>query len=327
MYRRQRLAELNRLFKLETLRLDELKTQYRLAVKRLNNRLVAIYENDQPSTLDFVLGSASIDEALDMVDFVNMIGAEDKKIAAEVKHSKLEMQAQRAQTKRVRLKVHGDERALAARAAQEQEARDALVGARNDLAQTKSEQATNLSKLSAQDQALADEIAQEQASSAALAAAIRAAQARAQANPGRDRDPVLRRPDLAGERAGHEPVRAALGKLPQGIDIGAPTGRRSRRPQAARSSTAGGSPATAISSCSTTAATSRRRTPTSRRSRLVRPTRRAGADDRLRRLHRALLRAAPPLRGAHRRVARRPAWVSLATQGRTSASTGRRSGR
>src|SRR5215471_16067542 len=184
MYRRQRLAELNKLFKVETQRLGDLKLQYSRAVERLNNRLVAIYENGQPSTLDFVLGSASIDDALDMVDFVNLIGAEDKKIAAEVKRSKLDMQAQRAQTKRVRLKVQGDERALAARAAQEQEARDQLVGARNDLAQAKGEQASNLSKLSAQDQALADEIAQEQASSAALAAAIRAAQAKAAASQG-----------------------------------------------------------------------------------------------------------------------------------------------
>ena len=224
MYRRQRLAQLNHLFRLETQRLFDLKAQYGRAVKRLNDRLVAIYESDQPSTLDFVLGSTSIDEALDMVDFVNLIGAEDKKIAAEVKHSKLQMQAQRAQTKRLRLKVRGDERALAARAAQEQEARDALVGARNDLAQTKSEQASDLSKLSAKDQALADEIAQEQASSAALADAIRAAQARAAASQG---------PTATPSSAGFiwpvsgpitSPFGPRWGTFHQGIDIGVPMG-------------------------------------------------------------------------------------------------------
>jgi murein DD-endopeptidase MepM/ murein hydrolase activator NlpD len=222
MYRRQRLADLNRLFRLETRRLDELKKQYSRAVRRLNDRLVAIYESDQPSTLDFVLGSTSIDEALDMVDFVNLIGAEDKKIAAEVKHSKLEMQSQRAQTKRVSLKVRGDERALAARATQEQEARDALVGARNDLAQTKSEQATNLSKLSAHDRSLADEIAQEQASSAALASAIRAAQAQAAQGP-----PAT--PSSAGliwpvSGPVTSPFGPRWGSFHQGIDIGVPTG-------------------------------------------------------------------------------------------------------
>jgi murein DD-endopeptidase MepM/ murein hydrolase activator NlpD len=224
MYRRQRLADLNRLFRLETQRLDELKKQYSRAVNRLNNRLVAIYESDQPSTLDFVLGSTSIDDALDMVDFVNLIGAEDKKIAAEVKHSKLDMQSQRAQTKRVSLKVRGDERALAARAAQEQEARDALVGARNDLAQTKGEQATNLSKLSAQDQGLADEIAQEQASSAALAASIRAAQARAQASQGPAATPSSA--GLIWPVSGPitSPFGPRWGSFHQGIDIGVPMG-------------------------------------------------------------------------------------------------------
>jgi len=223
-YRRQRLAELNKLFKVETQRLDDLKVQYRLAVKRLNNRLVAIYENDTPSTLDFVLGSTSIDDALDMVDFVNLIGAEDKKIAAEVKRSKLDMQAQRRQTRRVRLKVRGDERALAARAAQEQEARDQLVGARNDLAQAKGEQAADLSQLSAKDQALADEIAQEQASSAALAAAIRAAQARAAASQGATATPSSA--GLIWPVSGPitSPFGPRWGSFHQGIDIGVPMG-------------------------------------------------------------------------------------------------------
>jgi murein DD-endopeptidase MepM/ murein hydrolase activator NlpD len=180
--RRRRLDDLTRLYHIETVRLDALKKQYAHAVKRLNARLVAIYENGQPSTIDVVLGSSSIDEALDMVDYVNLIGNEDKRIAAEVKSAKLEMQSQRMQTRRVRRKVLGDERALAARAAQEQEARDALVGARDQLAQTQSEKSANLADLSAKDRAIADEISQEQAASNQLGAAIRAAQAQAQAS-------------------------------------------------------------------------------------------------------------------------------------------------
>jgi murein DD-endopeptidase MepM/ murein hydrolase activator NlpD len=222
MYRRQRLAELTKLFGLETRQLNELRRQYKVAVNRLNTRLVAIYESDQPSTLDFVLGSTSIDEALEMVDYVNLIGNEDKQIAAQVRRSKLDMQAQRAQTKRIRLKVLGDERALAARAAQEQEARDALVGARNQLAQSKDEQAADLSQLSAKDRALADEIAQEQASSNQLAAAIRAAQARTSQGP-------TATPSSAGliwpvNGPVTSPFGPRWGSFHYGIDIGAPTG-------------------------------------------------------------------------------------------------------
>ena len=221
-YRRQRLEVLGHLFRLETTRLDTLKLQYRRAVKRLNDRLVAIYESDRPSTLDFVLGSASIDEALEMVDYVNLIGSEDKRIAAEVRSAKLQMQAQRAQTKKVRLKVLGDERALAARAAQEQEARDALVGARNQLAQTKSEQAATLSSLSTKDRALADEISQEQAASEQLAAAIRAAQAQTSQGP-------TATPSSAGliwpvNGPVTSPFGPRWGSFHQGIDIGVPMG-------------------------------------------------------------------------------------------------------
>ena len=222
MYRRQRLAELTKLFRLETRQLNELKRQYKVAVHRLNTRLVAIYESDQPSTLDFVLGSASIDDALEMVDYVNLIGNEDKQIAAQVRSSKLDMQAQRAQTKRIRLKVLGDERALAARAAQEQEARDALVGARNQLAQSKDQQAADLSQLSAKDRALADEIAQEQASSNQLAAAIRAAQARTSQGP-------TATPSSAGliwpvNGPVTSPFGPRWGSFHYGIDIGVPYG-------------------------------------------------------------------------------------------------------
>jgi len=218
--RRRRLADLTALYRLQTKRLDHLKAQYRLAVERLNRRLVAIYESNIPSTLDFVLGASSIDDVLEKVDFVTMIGKEDEQIAAEVERSKVLMQAERKQTRRLRQKVAGDARALAARAAQEQEARDALVGARNELAQTKEAQAADLSKLSDRDRALADEIAQEQAASAALAAQIRAAQAN------RSVDVTPSGAGLVWPVSGPvtSPFGWRWGRMHEGIDIGVPYG-------------------------------------------------------------------------------------------------------
>jgi murein DD-endopeptidase MepM/ murein hydrolase activator NlpD len=218
--RERRLMDLNQLYRLQTQRLDTLKAQYALAVDRLNRRLVAIYEGDVPSTLDFVLGSASIDEAMQKMDFITLIGNEDKQIAAQVKSAKLSMAAERLQTRKLRLKVLGDKRALAARAAQVAEARDALVGAANQLNQTKQQHAAVLSRLSAQDRAIANEIDQEQAQSARLTAAIQAAQTHSA---------VTSTPSAAGliwpvNGPVTSPFGPRWGSFHPGIDIGVPSG-------------------------------------------------------------------------------------------------------
>jgi murein DD-endopeptidase MepM/ murein hydrolase activator NlpD len=219
-YRRQRLADLTALYKLETRRLNQLKAQYKRAVGILNRRLVAIYESPQQSSIDFVLGASSIDDMLDELNFIKLIGKEDRQIADQVKRAKIDMRAHQLHTKRLRLKVLGDERALAVRAAQAQDARDALIGARDQLAQSKQQQSVDLGKLSAQDRALADEIGQEQAASAQLQAAILAAQ---------QHSSVTATPSSAGliwpvSGPITSPFGMRWGRLHAGIDIGVPYG-------------------------------------------------------------------------------------------------------
>jgi murein DD-endopeptidase MepM/ murein hydrolase activator NlpD len=218
--RHRRLNDLTQLYLLQTRRLNALKQQYTRAVGILNHRLVAIYEGGVPSTLDFVLGATSIDDALQKMDFVTLIGNEDRQIAAQVKNAKLTMGAERVQTRKLRLKVLGDERALAARAAQERETRDALLGATNQLVLTKQQRDANLSNLSAQDRALSDEISQEQAESARLAGQILAAQTHSS---------VTSTPSSAGliwpvNGPITSPFGPRWGSFHAGIDIGVPTG-------------------------------------------------------------------------------------------------------
>ena len=218
--RRRRLTDLTQLYALQTRRLNALKKQYSRAVGILNRRLVAIYEGEVPSTLDFVLGATSIDDVLQKMDFVTLIGNEDRQIAAQVKSAKLTMGAERVQTRKLRLKVLGDERALAARAAQERETRNALLGATNQLVLTKQQRAADLSNLSAHDRALADEISQEQAESARLAGQILAAQTHSS---------VTSTPSSAGliwpvNGPITSPFGPRWGSFHAGIDIGVPTG-------------------------------------------------------------------------------------------------------
>jgi murein DD-endopeptidase MepM/ murein hydrolase activator NlpD len=174
---RERLAKLTKLYKLQSNRLGVLRNQYQVAVDRLDRRLVAIYVAGQPSLLEFVFGSTSIDDALDKVDYMGRIAREDKRIAIEVANAKKAMLLARKRTRAVRKKVAGAAQVITARAAQVRETRDALVGARNSLAASKEHKLVALSDLTAQERAEAEEIDGLRASSAQLAAQIRAAQA------------------------------------------------------------------------------------------------------------------------------------------------------
>jgi murein DD-endopeptidase MepM/ murein hydrolase activator NlpD len=175
---RDRLAKLSQLFRLQSSRLDSLRRQYALSVDRLNSRLVSIYMNPEPSLIEFVFGARSIDDMIDSVDYLSLIGQEDKHIALEVANSKLAMQKARKRTAAVRKTVAGAEHVISARAAQVAETRSALLGARDSLADTRQHKVVALSELSAQEQAEASEIDALQAVSAQLGAQIRAAQAR-----------------------------------------------------------------------------------------------------------------------------------------------------
>src|SRR5262245_61661615 len=85
---RERLVKLSKLFKLQSARLVVLRHQYRIAVTRLDHRLVAIYMGGQPTVLEFVFGATSIDDMLDKVDYMSRIAREDQSIARDVQHSK-----------------------------------------------------------------------------------------------------------------------------------------------------------------------------------------------------------------------------------------------
>ena len=216
---RERLAKLTKLYKLQSNRLGVLRNQYQVAVDRLDRRLVAIYVSGQPSMLEFIFGSTSIDDVLDKVDYMGRIAREDRRIAVEVGIAKRAMIAARKRTKAVRKKVAGAAHVITARAAQVRETRDALIGARNSLAVSKEHKLVALTELSAKERAEAEEIDALRASSAQLAAQIRAAQA---ANAG-SRDFTPSSSGLVWPVGGSvtSPFGWRWGRMHEGIDIGA----------------------------------------------------------------------------------------------------------
>ena len=214
----RRLDALNALFGLQTKRLEFLKQQYATAVETLNRRLVDIYESEPASTLEVVLGASSVQDALDQVQYMNEIGEQDRRIAAQVRYAKVQVTAARAKTKKLRSTVHGETAVISARAAQTRDVRDELVGAAGDLAATKENKLTDLSKLTSAEQAEAGEIDALQAASNDIAARIRAAQVGETSTPS---SAGLIWP-VSGPIT--SPFGWRWGRMHQGIDIGVPMG-------------------------------------------------------------------------------------------------------
>jgi murein DD-endopeptidase MepM/ murein hydrolase activator NlpD len=219
----RRLNALNALFSVQTKKFVFLKEQYAESVKVLNTRIVDIYESDDASTLDVFLGSSSLQDAVDKVQYLNEIGDQDRRIARQVAFAKAAIKVQRAKTKKLRGTVQSETAVISARTAQTRDVRNQLVGAKNDLSSTRGQKLQDISKLSADEQAAAGEIDALQAASSALTARIQAAQANRQAGS----------PSATPSSAGliwpvNGPVTSPFGwrwgRMHQGIDIGVGTG-------------------------------------------------------------------------------------------------------
>jgi murein DD-endopeptidase MepM/ murein hydrolase activator NlpD len=221
---RQRLEKLTQLFRLQSGRLTVLRQQYALSVKRLDRRLVDIYVSGQPSMIEFLFGARSIDDVIDSVNYLDMIGREDKRIAFEVALAKAQMQKARARTAAIRKTVAGAERIISARAAQVAETRSALVGARDSLATTRQNKEVALSALSAKERAEAEEIDSLRAVSAQLGDQIRAAQAAAAARAAGGSSAPLPSSSSGFAWPVSGPVTSPFGwrwgRMHEGIDIG-----------------------------------------------------------------------------------------------------------
>src|SRR6266540_1543769 len=95
-----------------------------LAVERLNNRLIDIYESDDVTSLDIILGAASIADALDKIDYMRAIADQDRRIARAVAMAKRQVTVARVRTARVRATVHQATRAIEIRTSQTREVRN-----------------------------------------------------------------------------------------------------------------------------------------------------------------------------------------------------------
>ena len=88
---RARLVRLTQLLELQTARLNFLRSQYTKAMARLDHRVVQLYKESQPSTLDVLVSSASFTDALDQIDYMSSVGNEDANVSASVRAARDDM--------------------------------------------------------------------------------------------------------------------------------------------------------------------------------------------------------------------------------------------
>ena len=220
---RLRLAKLNALFNLETRRVMFLRRQYDAALTRLDNRVVAIYESDDPTTLDVLLASKSFTDAVQQLDYLSEIGNQDKAIARAVAQARDRALAARERTRSVRGRVSRELQTISYQTSTVQTLRSQLLDEKHHLEDTRAGQNQALSAIKTAEDEFIGEATALEASSAAIEAQIKAADSGLPPgeSPSSPAEAGLIWP-VAGPIT--SPFGMRWGKLHPGIDIGVPMG-------------------------------------------------------------------------------------------------------
>jgi murein DD-endopeptidase MepM/ murein hydrolase activator NlpD len=173
----RKLARLTELYELQTERLVFLRSQYGLSVKRWGDRLVAIYEEEEPTTLDVVLQAESFSGILDQLDYVSALASQDRTIVDHVEGARDHMRELRARTGKTKARVAAVTRVVRIRTEQQRSLKNQLIARQQGLTAARSNRRASLADVRADARHYVAEAAALQAQSANLAAQIRSSQA------------------------------------------------------------------------------------------------------------------------------------------------------
>lgn len=218
---RTRLERLSELLQVQTRRLVRLQAEYRRAVEVLEERVRAAYIAQPPDLLSFLVSASSFGDLIDNYEFLQRIGAQDRRIARQVETAKREAAEERRATARTRALSAATVSVISARTDEARTVRDQLASGRDDLAEV---QALKRSALADARESREDYLAEVEAlaaQSAALAARIRSAQAGAASTGSGVSASGLIWPVQGPVTSGYG---MRWGRLHEGIDIACATG-------------------------------------------------------------------------------------------------------
>jgi murein DD-endopeptidase MepM/ murein hydrolase activator NlpD len=217
---RARLAELRERYREQTRRLTLLEDAERTAVRRLEERLVDLYENEPPDGIEVLLLSRSLNDLISQLEYLDQIAREDRRIAEAVEQARAAVAAARHQTEATRAREAEVTATLAARTAERREALERLVARRNQLVSAQADREALLTAVRESRHEAAEDLEVLERESAELAARIRAAQSRSTAAPAVSSSGFLW--PVSGPIT--SPFGMRWGRLHAGIDIGAAFG-------------------------------------------------------------------------------------------------------
>ncbi|MFL5922306.1 MAG: murein hydrolase activator EnvC family protein [Gaiellaceae bacterium] len=232
---KEKLARLNELFRLQTSRFHFYRSEYQALIDRLGNRLVDLYEQGEPSSLEVLFAAKSFNDLVDQAQVVDSLAAQDRSIAGQVGTAKERVRVQREHTKRFRSLVAAELRTIAVRTNQVRALRDQLLASENRLAAARANKREALQNVKESKSEFLHEAAGLEQASATLAGQIRSAQSSSSSySPAGDATPSAAGFIWPVNGPVTSPFGWRWGRMHEGIDIGAGEGTPIRAAAAGR---------------------------------------------------------------------------------------------
>jgi murein DD-endopeptidase MepM/ murein hydrolase activator NlpD len=217
---RRRLEHLTELFALQSDRLAFLRREYARVVRELNVRMVDIYETRDPTLLDVILESNSLQDALDRIHYLEAIAQQDKHISKSVGAARDRVHDARERTKRVRARVRSETQVIAVRTQQQRIARIELLASQRGLAGKRARQRNALGSTREQKAVMIAEANALAAEDARIRAQLAAAQSARASSAATDATPSSHGLIWPASGPVTSPFGYRWGRLHAGIDIG-----------------------------------------------------------------------------------------------------------
>lgn len=238
---RRRLAAIERRLAEQRAELERLRHQLAVAQRRLSQRLVQLYESDEPDVTEIVLGAADLEGLMEQIDANSRIADQDERLATEFRSARDRTDRARRRTEALRAAQATKTAVISDRAATRRAAYSSLVAERDRLASARSDRRRSLASIQVEQknwESEADALEAESARLAAIAAAPPLARPAAPAAPAATAAPSNEAPAAAPSVEALSssgfvwPVQGTLvspfgmrwGRLHAGIDIAAPAG-------------------------------------------------------------------------------------------------------